>query len=91
MCNWIILSMEELYVLLNKESSSVFSMPTFPTRRWGQIHLKFSTTDITAINKGLEKLKENNVICRKRIDKESMIKYPKLGKFYKIELCKEKI
>jgi hypothetical protein len=83
--------MEELYDLLNKERSSVFIKPTFPTKRWGQTHLKYSTTDKKIIEKGIDKLKENNVICRKIIDKESMIKYPKLGKFYKIELCKEKI
>lgn len=90
MSNWRTLSMIELYHLLNKEESSVFSEPIFPTRRWGEIHLKASTTDKKAIERGIDKLKENGDICRKRLCKESMGRFPKLGKFYKIEiLCKQ--
>lgn len=83
---WRLLGMDELYDLLVINQSSVFHKPTFPTRRWGKIHLKFSTTDIDAINKGVEKLKEKKVKCRKRIDYETMKKFPKWGKFYKIEV-----
>jgi len=90
MSNWILFSMTELYHLLNKEDSSVFIEPIFPTRRWGQVHLKEATTDKKAIERGIEKLKEDGITCRKRLCKESMGKFPKLGKFYKIEiLCKQ--
>jgi hypothetical protein len=84
---WRIYTMSELWKLFNEEKNSkVFIEPNFPTRRWGQITTKTSTTDIKSINKGIEKLKTLNIKCRKRLCKESMNRFKMMGRFYKIEI-----
>ena len=87
--NWRTYTMTELHELLVGKQSGVFQTPTFPTRRWGQIHLSTATTDKGSIDRGLVKLKSLGIRARKRICKDSMAKYPKLGKFYKIEIFKD--
>lgn len=77
--------MTELHNILVKGNTSIFSTPTFPTRRWGKIHLKHSTTDINSINRGIDKLKAKGIVCRKRRDLPSELKFKNVGKFYKIE------
>lgn len=86
MAEWRVYTMEELYDFLNKEKSTVFLKPTFPTRRWGQIYLKTSSTDISVINKGCILLTEAGFQVRKRLDRDAMEKFPNNGKFYKIEI-----
>lgn len=83
---WKVVTMSELYDFLNTEKSSVFIKPKFPTRRWGQIHTKTSTTDKTVLEKAIEKYKLLGVKVRKRVCKESNEKYKNLGTFYKIEI-----
>lgn len=83
---WRIVSMEELYNFLNKETSSVFITPTFPTRRWGNIYTTISTTDKTVLDRAILKYAEIGVKARKRKDKENTEKFKKSGILYKLEI-----
>lgn len=87
--SWRIVSMSELYDFLNTEKSSVFVKPEFPTRRWGQIHTKVSTTDKDTLKRALEKYKKVNVKAKITSCVDSNNKYKKLGKFYKIEIYEQ--
>ena len=77
--------MDELYDYSYRDQKT-FIKPTFPTRRWGNIYTKDSTTDIKEINVILGKLKEDGYKVRKRIAKKT-----KLGTFYRIEIKDDKV
>lgn len=90
--NWKIITMEELWELcVNDEDKKKRIKPKFPTRRWGNITTKQSSTDKNYIEKGIQKLKEIGVVARKRIDNETTEKHKNFGKkFYKIEIKEQK-
>lgn len=84
---WQTLSMDEIWnELHHDESSNIFVKPTFPTRRWGQVFTKDSTTCKATVKLIIEHYKSTNVKIRKRIDYHNMKKFQKLGKFYRIEI-----
>lgn len=66
--------MSEVWDLLSEDIPNVdkltFQKPTFPTRRWGQITTKTSSSEIRTINKCIEKLRSKNKIVIKRINQE---------------------
>jgi hypothetical protein len=79
---WRTLTMDELFDYNNKDKDQkTFIKPKFPTRRWGNVYTKDSTTDIKIINNLLNKLKEDGYTVRKKLDKET-----NSGKFYRIEI-----
>jgi hypothetical protein len=79
---WRTLTMDELYDYKNKDKDqTTFIKPKFPTRRWGNVYTKDSTTDKKVINDLISELKEDGYTVRKRLDKET-----NLGKFYRIEI-----
>ena len=74
--------MDELYGYINRDKDpKTFVKPKFPTRRWGHVYTKDSTTDVASLNKMLKQLKDEGFNVRKKKDKEN-----NLGKFYKIEI-----
>jgi hypothetical protein len=77
---WRTITMDELYGYINKDQDT-FIKPTFPTRRWGNVYTKDSTTNIKDINNILKKLKEDGYTVRKRIDKKN-----NTGIFYRIDI-----
>ena len=80
--SWRVIDMEELYDYLNKDrDEKTFIKPKFPTRRWGQVYTKTSTTDVKQINSVLGKLRDEGFEVRKKLEKENHI-----GKFYQIEI-----
>lgn len=80
--SWRVIDMEELYDYINKDSEqTMFIKPKFPTRRWGNIYTKTSTTDIKQLNTVLRKLRDDGFDVRKKLEKDN-----NLGKFYKIEI-----
>jgi hypothetical protein len=79
---WRTLTMDELFDYNNKDKDQkTFIKPKFPTRRWGNVYTKDSTTDTKIINNLLNKLKDDGYNVRKKLDKET-----NLGKFYRIEI-----
>lgn len=67
--NYSLLTMSELWDLMNpKVHDKVFIKPEFPTRRWGKITTKTSSSDIDAINKGCKLLRDSGNKVIKRID-----------------------
>ena len=83
---WRIYTMSELWYLLNTEASEVFIKPSFPTRRWNRVTTKTSTTDILAINKGIDMLRKSGYTVRKRICYDDNKKFKTRGNFYRIEI-----
>ena len=80
--DWRVIDMEELYDYLNKDrDEKTFIKPKFPTRRWGQVYTKTSTTNVRQINTILGKLSDEGFEVRKKLEKENNI-----GKFYQIEI-----
>lgn len=80
--SWRVINMEELYDYINKDrEEKTFIKPKFPTRRWGQVYTKTSTTDVNQLDKILNKLREDGFDVRKKLEKENHI-----GKFYQIEI-----
>ena len=77
---WRTMTMSELYDY-SYSNQNTFVKPSFPTRRWGNVYTKDSTTNIKEINTILNKLKEDGYMVRKRIDKKN-----NLGTFYRIEI-----
>lgn len=77
---WRTMTMDELYDY-SYGNQNTFVKPSFPTRRWGNVYTKDSTTNIKEINTILNKLKEDGYMVRKRIDKKN-----NLGTFYRIEI-----
>lgn len=73
--------MDELWDFLNEGKNTTFTKPTFPTRRWGQVYTKETTTDIAVVNKLIIKLKEAGFTVRKRIDNKT-----NRGTFYRIDI-----
>lgn len=82
---WRQLTMSEVWDILIKQATDeerkVIVKPDFPTRRWGQITTKTSTTDKKALQKCQTLIAEKS---RLRIDKENSVKFK--AKFYKIEV-----
>ena len=71
-----------MYDYINKDSEQkTFTKPKFPTRRWGQVYTKTSTTDVKQLDIVLNKLKGEGFDVRKKLEKENHT-----GKFYKIEI-----
>ena len=70
----------EDYLNKNKEQNT-FIKPKFPTRRWGNVYTKTSTTDIKLINSSIENLKIDGFDVRKNLEKKN-----NLGKFYQIQI-----
>lgn len=81
--NWRIIDMDELYDYFHKDETCSIK-PKFPTRRWGHVYTKISTTNIVEVNKSLKLLKEDGFDVRKRLEKKNNI-----GKFYMIEINSE--
>jgi lipocalin len=80
--SWRIIDMEELYDYINKDrDEKTFIKPKFPTRRWGQVYTKTSTTDVRQIDSVLGKLRDEGFEVRKKLEKENQ-----MGKFYQIEI-----
>ena len=80
--NWRVIDMEELFDYTNKDrEQKTFIKPKFPTRRWGQVYTKTSTTDVKQINSILGKLRDEGFDVRKTLEKEN-----NLGKFYQVEI-----
>jgi hypothetical protein len=79
---WITIPMETLWAFAHKEDKT-WIMPSFPTRRWGQIYTQISTTDVKAIDDVILLLKAKGKVVRKRICREATDKHKR--KFYKIE------
>jgi hypothetical protein len=90
--NWKIFTMEELWELCTTdEDKKKVIKPKFPTKRWGDITTKISSTDKNSIEKGIKKLKEIGVVVRKRVDHDTTEKHKNFGKkFYKIEIKEQK-
>lgn len=82
--NWRIFTMDEVWDLLNPNGSKLAMKPNFPTRRWGNITTKTSTTDKESLEKAIEVLRQGGMKVRKRIDHEATKKHTL--KFYKIEV-----
>lgn len=83
---WRIVTMSELYDFMDKETSSIYIKPTFPTRRWGQVHLKESTTDKEVLDRAILKYKEMGIKARKKKDIENAQKFKNMGILYKLEI-----
>lgn len=79
---WITIPMETLWKNFHEESKT-WIIPAFPTRRWGHVYTKTSTTDVKAIDTVILNLKAKGRVVRKRICRESTEKHKQ--KFYKIE------
>jgi hypothetical protein len=77
---WRTMTMDELYDY-SYSNQNIFVKPTFPSRRWGNIYTKDSTTNIKEINDLLNRLRADGHKVRKRISKRT-----KLGTFYRIEI-----
>jgi hypothetical protein len=77
---WRTITMDELYDY-SHSNQNIFIKPSFPSRRWGYIYTKDSTTNIKEINNLINKLKEDGYTVRKRIDKKN-----NSGTFYRIEI-----
>jgi hypothetical protein len=90
--NWKIFTMEELWELCTTdEDKKKVIKPKLPTKRWGDITTKISSTDKNSIEKGIQKLKEIGVVARKRVDHDTTEKHKNFGKkFYKIEIKEQK-
>lgn len=76
--NWRIISMEELYEYFYVENN-VFGKVKFPTRRWGQVYSKTSTTNHSYLVRCLEKLKVDCFDVKIKLEKKN-----NNGKFYQI-------
>ena len=74
------MTMDELYDY-SYSNQNIFVKPTFPSRRWGNIYTKDSTTNLKEINEILNRLKSDGYKVRKRISKKT-----NLGIFYRIEI-----
>ena len=81
MNNWRTLTMDELWDFCHKDWHEDMKKPKYPTRRWGQVYTKESTTNINEVNKVIPLLKECGFTVRKRIEKKT-----NLGTFYRIEI-----
>jgi hypothetical protein len=72
--SWRVIDMEELYDYINKDKDEkTFIKPKFPTRRWGQVYTKTSTTDVRQIDIVLGKLRDEGFEVRKKLEKENHI------------------
>lgn len=81
------MTMDEIWEATHESNASqIFSKPTFPTRRWGDVYTKISTTNKTVINCLIHNMKVNGKQVRKRLDREAMNKWTRYGNFYKIEI-----
>ncbi len=80
--SWRVIDMEEIYDYINKDrDEKTFIKPKFPTRRWGQVYTKTSTTDVRQLDVVLNKLRDEGFYVRKKLEKENQ-----MGKFYQIEI-----
>jgi hypothetical protein len=77
---WRTMTMDELYEY-SYVNQNTFVKPTFPSRRWGYVYTKDSTTNIKEINDLLARLKSDGHKVRKRIAKKT-----NSGIFYRIEI-----
>lgn len=78
--NWRTLSMIELYEYFNSDDTT-FVKPKFPTRRWGHVYTKTSTTNFKSLNNTLFRLREYGFEVKIEVEKENQ-----MGKYYQIKI-----
>lgn len=75
---------DELYP---EGGDGVFTKPNFPTRRWGQVFTKTSTTCKMSVEKILKHYKEKGCTVRRVRDEFNTKKFKgNLGTFYSVEI-----
>jgi hypothetical protein len=76
--SWRIISMEELYEYFYVDNT-IFVKIKFPTRRWGHVYSKTSTTNHSYLVNALERLKVDGFDVKIKLEKKN-----NNGKFYQI-------
>jgi hypothetical protein len=81
-----ILTWPEVTVLLLHETSTTWTPPRYPTRRWGNIYTLTSTTDKRMVEHLVKELTSHGYNVKKKRDKEKTLQHKRLGTFYSIEI-----